>query len=215
MQSDNSNLNSREIIFFETGKKISQSAIIKGLTNNTLFEAIKELLTTIDDFNNSVLELAKVQNINIACKNVCEWCCHQAVYANSYELHYLSEYLKSNFSEVELNAIRSKVKLKLDKTNQLTEDENLIFKYPCPLLKEGSCIAYKARPVACRIYLSKNLESCLKFYKNPENVNYYPELLDFPLTAGRLMNEGFMSALFEDGIDTIEFRIEEGLSILI
>ena len=72
-------------------------------------------------------------------------------------------------------------------------------------------MAYKARPVACRIYLSSNLNSCLKFYNEPEDKNNYPALLNFPMRAGRLMNEGFKAALKAGGIVAKEFRIEEKL----
>jgi hypothetical protein len=69
--------------------------------------------------------------------------------------------------------------------------------------------------MACRIYLSTRLETCLEFYHHPENEQNYPALIDFPLKAGRMMNEGFMAALKENGIETAEFRLEEGLKIVL
>jgi hypothetical protein len=69
--------------------------------------------------------------------------------------------------------------------------------------------------MACRIYLSYKLESCLEFYRNPDNDANYPALLEFPLRAGQMMNEGFRAALKESGLETAEFRIEEGLSIVL
>lgn len=215
MQSKNNELSETELIFFDGGRKIAQSAIDKGLNNTTLFAAIKELYSTIDAFNDSILNLAKDKGVSVACKKGCEWCCHQAVYANSYEFHFLSDYLKDNFSFKEIQELKKKTKNKFDKTSKLSNEENLVFKYPCPLLHDGACLAYQARPVACRIYLSRSLESCLTFYQNPENETKFPDLLEFPLKAGRLMNEGFMSALLQEEIDTVEYRIEEGLTIML
>jgi len=69
--------------------------------------------------------------------------------------------------------------------------------------------------MACRIYLSTKLESCIKFYHHPENETDYPALIDFPLRAGRMMNEGFSAALKEFGIEAAEYKLEEGLRIVL
>ena len=49
--------------------------------------------------------------------------------------------------------------------------------------------------MACRIYLSTDVKTCHEFYKNPDNIENYPALLDFPMKAGKMMNEGFKAAL--------------------
>ena len=63
------------------------------------------------------------------------------------------------------------------------------------------------------IYLSTKLQTCLEFYHHPENETNFPALIDLPLRAGQMMNEGFRAALKESGIETAEFRLEEGLRI--
>lgn len=200
-------------IFYSDGYKLAQNAIDKGLTNKTLFEAIEQLYNSIDGLNDSILALAKRQNINVACFRGCHWCCHQAVFANSYELHYLSEKIKEKFTVQEVTGIIAKTTEKHNKTSSLIEEEVLRYKSPCPLLADGACSIYAARPMACRIYLSTKLESCLEFYHHPENEDNFPALIDFPLKAGRMLNEGFRAALKEHGIETTEFRLEEGLYI--
>jgi len=71
------------------------------------------------------------------------------------------------------------------------------------------CSIYDVRPMACRIYLSTNLDSCRRFYQQPEDESNYPALLDFPMRAGRMMNEGFKSALKTKGITARELRIDQ------
>jgi hypothetical protein len=63
--------------------------------------------------------------------------------------------------------------------------------------------------MACRIYLSSNLETCLKFFNTPEDKSNYPALLEFPMRVGRMTNEGFKAALKTNGVIAKEFRIEE------
>ena len=213
MTIENKHFSENDRIFYSDGYKLAQSAIEVGLSNETLFSAIESLYAAIDGLNDSIIALAERQNIKVACFKGCHWCCHQAVFANSYELHFLSEKIKKNFSSEGLADIIAKTDAKHAITSELSEDEVLLFKSPCPLLRDGSCTSYTARPMACRIYLSTKLETCLEFYKHPENETNFPALIDFPLRAGRMMNEGFRAALKEFGIETTEFRIEEGLHI--
>ncbi len=168
---------------------------------------------SVDSLIDSLLAYAEKKGIGVACHKGCEWCCHQAVFANSYETHYLSEYIKTNFTKEEREKTRVRAEQKNAKVQKLSEAEILKYKSACPLLVDGACSAYEARPMACRIYLSTRLESCLEFFQHPGNEKNYPALLDFPLTAGKMMNEGFAQALKENGIGTAEFRLEEGLSI--
>ncbi|MCA1760065.1 MAG: hypothetical protein LC658_09875, partial [Bacteroidales bacterium] len=108
--------------------------------------------------------------------------------------------------------IAARVGEKNKKLEKLSGESLLNSKFPCPLLDNGTCLAYSARPVACRIYLSANLESCLKFYQNPEEKNSFPALLQLPMRLGRMLNEGFKAALKTNGFKVEEFRIEEKLN---
>lgn len=202
-------------IFYSDGYRLALTAIEKGRSNDTLFSAIESLYQAIDGLNDSIIALAERQNIKVACFKGCHWCCHQAVFANSYELHFLSEKIKEKFSTDEFAEILKKTEEKCSITSKLTEDQILKYKSPCPLLVEGACSTYSARPMACRIYLSTKLDTCLEFYNNPENETNFPALIDFPLRAGRMLNEGFRAALKEYGIETAEFRLEEGLRIVL
>lgn len=202
-------------IFYSDGYRLAQTAIQQGFSNETLFAAIETLYAAIDGLNESITALAERQNNAVSCFKGCHWCCHQAVFANSYELHFLAAHIKNNFTAVELSGIIERTEAKCSVTSKLNEEDILKYKSPCPLLKNDACSVYSARPMACRIYLSTKLESCLEFYRNPEHESNYPELIDFPLKAGRMMNEGFRNALKEIGIETTEFKLETGLQIIL
>lgn len=213
MANDNKHFTENDRIFYSDGYKLAQSAIEQGLTNATLFGAIESLYAAIDGLNDSIVALAERQNMKVACHKGCQWCCHQAVYANSYELHYLSERIKAVVPKERIARWAEAAEFKYARTSVMNEEQIALHKSPCPFLENGACSIYPVRPMACRIYLSSRLETCLEFYRNPENKDNYPALIEFPLKAGRMMNEGFMAALKENGIDTAEFRLEEGLRI--
>ena len=204
------NLSEQDQAFYNDGYQLGKQAMLKT-GEKSLFESIKSMYQGIDDLIEALSQMALRQGINIDCKKGCAWCCKQAVFANSYEVHYLGKYIVENFSSEEKEKITNKATSKHEKTKDLNEQDGYNFKGDCPLLKNGSCSAYEARPMACRIYLSQKVSSCIQYYKTPEDESNYPALLDFPLQAGKMMNEGFTDALKEGGTFTAEFKLEDGL----
>ena len=169
------------------------------------------MYSAIDEFIDYFLEFAKTNNKPTDCKKGCSWCCYQPVFALNYEIETLNHFIRQNFNKQTRSGIQRRELLKQKKLAGLKGDELLNSKFPCPLLKYVYCLAYKARPMACRIYLSTEIETCLNFYNNPNDNENYPALMQFPMRIGRLMNEGFKSALKSNGVVLNEFRIEEGI----
>ena len=199
-------------MFFNDGYQLGLDAVKDGYHEHTLFQAIEQMHQAIDQLIDSLAGMAQKQGLPVNCKKGCAWCCHQAVFANSYELKHLGHFIQKHFSAEQTQQVKKQSSAKNEITSALKQEQVLSYKSPCPLLKDGACTAYQARPMACRIYLSTRVASCLEFYKNPTDKDHYPALLDFPLRAGQMMNEGFMAALAEVGIETTEFRLEDGLN---
>lgn len=207
----NKNQRNIENAFYSDGYKLGMNVAVSDNDQSVLYESVSEMYEMIDNFNESISEFANKQNKQIDCKKGCEWCCHQPVFALDYELDYLIDYIKSNF-DIELQKeIKTKAENKNNKLSMLNETSLLNAKFPCPLLQDGACIAYQARPMACRIYLSQDVKSCIQFFINPGYDTSIPALLNLPLRTGQMMNEGFKAALKTNGIKTREFRIEEKL----
>lgn len=213
MGNENNHFSENDRIFYSDGYRLAQTAFQQEFSKTSLFAAIEELYAAIDGLNDSIIAMAIKQNLSVACYKGCHWCCHQAVYANSYEIHYLSAEIKKHLNSDELISLAKRTEAKHLLTSNLKEEEILKYKSPCPLLKDDSCSSYASRPMACRIYLSTKLETCLEFYNHPENEFNFPALIEFPLRAGRMLNEGFRAALKAQGVETAEFRLEEGLHI--
>lgn len=203
------NQKSIENAFFSDGYKLGMKVVMSENKKEILFESISEMYDAIDALIDSLTEFAKSNNQRIDCKKGCEWCCHQPVFALDYEMEYLNDFIQHNFDEESKIQIKNRAEQKNKKLSGLTETDLLNSKFPCPLLKNGACMAYKARPMACRIYLSSDVNSCLKFYQQPDDKSNYPALLNLTLRCGQKMNEGFKSALKTSGKVTVEYRIEE------
>jgi hypothetical protein len=88
--------------------------------------------------------------------------------------------------------------------------EQLRTRIACPFLEDGACAVYVARPMACRIYLSSSLSACRKDHDGPGDEKHFPELFEFPLRAGRMLNEGFVAYLKQSAVATTEMLLEQG-----
>lgn len=207
----NKNQKNIENAFYSDGYKLGMNVAVSENDQSVLYESVSEMYEMIDNFNESLSEFAKHQNQQIDCKKGCEWCCHQPVFALDYEMDYLIDFIKRNFDKPTQIEIKTRAENKNNKLSFLKETDLLNSKFPCPLLQNGACIAYRARPMACRIYLSLDVNSCVRFFKNPGKEDSIPALLNLPLRTGQMMNEGFKAALKTNGIITREFRIEEKL----
>ncbi|WP_297099043.1 YkgJ family cysteine cluster protein [uncultured Draconibacterium sp.] len=200
-----------EKAFFHDGHQLAMKAVEANMEQEVLHQSLKEMYAAIDRLIDSLFVYARQQNQSIDCKRGCSWCCHQPVFALDYELNYLKAFIEKSFDAETISEVAEKAKQKQAKLGNLKGDELMNAKYACPLLKDKTCMAYDARPMACRIYLSSDVKSCVHFYNQPDDKTTYPALLDMPMRLGRMMNEGFKSALKTNGIEAKEFRIEEKL----
>jgi len=200
-----------ESAFYSDGYQLGMQVCAASLSPEAMNSAISVMYNSIDSFIETFSELAQKKNQPVHCTKGCEWCCHQPVFALSFEMNFLTRYIETNFDVEAKNRIKFQAENKVKAFGFLNETELLNAKFPCPLLENGVCLAYSARPMACRIYLSSDVKSCLCFFNKPEDKNNFPALLSLPLRAGRMMNEGFKAALKNSGYQTKEYRIEEKL----
>jgi len=200
-------------VFYSDAYKIGMAATEGGLKKTPLLKAVEQIYLYIDRVIESLLAYAKKEGTKIYCRKGCSLCCHQPVYALTHEALFLQDYINDNFSKKETEDIFKKAREKDKLLTGLQPEELQNSKYPCPLLKNGTCMAYTARPMACRIYLSLSFESCRLFYDDPGIESEFPKIMHFPLQAGRMMNEGFKAALKQAGAETREYRVEESLLV--
>lgn len=202
--------------FFVDGYNIAELYLCKGVTKENLFDAIRHLYKSIDEFNDAFLLKTSADGKPSECKMGCSTCCYQTVLATPYELFYLADFVKKKFREDALNKIMERAEDKKKSTSVLKIDKLLKYKQACPLLhpEGGFCRAYQARPMACRIYLSASVKSCRDDLASPDDDSIFPDLYDLPLRAGRMMNEGFHACIrkkTDKNLQAFENTIDEGL----
>jgi len=210
-------MESKEIrrIFYRDGYRLAHSHLDQGLNAVNLKRAITELYQAVDELLGSFLERSDAEGQAVACQKSCAWCCYQEVFAVTHEFLYLQDYTLEHLTERQRKGILERAREKVMLTLNLPVEEQLKVRAACPFLEEGSCMVYEARPMACRIYLSSSEPSCKREFERPDNGANKPELFDFPLLAGRMLNEGFVAYLKQAGIRSSELPVEQGYSSMV
>ena len=202
-------------IFYRDGYRLASSYLDQELSAVQLSEAIRALYSAIDELLEAFMQRASTEGQPVDCKKGCSWCCHQEVFAITHEFLYLNDYVQKHLSEADRNNVleraREKVKISMNKS----VEEQLLIRSACPFLESDICMAYEARPMACRIYLSASEPSCRKEHDNPSDKRTFPGLFDFPLRAGRMMNEGFVTWLKQADLQVSELPMEQGFSSMV
>jgi len=197
-----------DTIFFNDGYNLAWKHLEWEISVLTMLNLTGEVYETIDGLMDSFISRCLHEGKKVDCRKGCYHCCHQAVFALPYEVLSLVHYIKDNLTD---NVIRE-IKKNTVRKNKITEGMNirqfLHYKSPCPLLLKGICAVYEARPMACRTYISSGNEGCLNEYNNPSDINIFPDLYEFPIYTGRMINEGICSYLTENQIYSTEWLIE-------
>ena len=210
-------MDSKEIdrIFYRDGYRIASQHLEEQVTAANLQAGIESLQRGVDDLLEAFLRRSADEDKPAACKKGCHWCCHQAVYAVTHEFLHISQYVLKNFTaerrDQSLKRAQERVLLKHNKS--LKEQSHL--KSPCPFLESGSCSIYPVRPMGCRIYLSSSVSACKRENDDPTNDRVFPDLFEFPLRSGRMLNQGFVAYLKQIGFQSSELPVEQGYSSLL
>lgn len=210
-------MESKEIrrIFYRDGYRLAHSHLDQGLSTSNITRAITELYHQVDELLGSFLDRTTSDGTPADCKMGCAWCCYQEVFAVTHEFLYLQDYALKHLTETQRVGILERSRKKVMLTLNLPVEEQLKVRAACPFLEEGSCMVYEARPMGCRIYLSSSEPSCKREHDRPGNGKNIPELFEFPLLAGRMLNEGFVAYLKQVGIKSSELPLEQGYSSMV
>ena len=103
----------------------------------------------------------------VACAAGCDLCCHLRVAATPAEVFGLLDYLRSAFDGDWFASFRARVAEAGARLAGLTRAEVLATNLPCPVLVDGRCAGYAARPLNCRAYHSLDRDACQRSFDNP------------------------------------------------
>jgi hypothetical protein len=195
-------------IFFRDGFNLARKYLAGRLSTDRLTMLMTAAYEAVDGLIISFRNRCLREGLDIDCHKGCSWCCHQAVLASTQEVLLISRYLSEAMGEERQQAVLRDTREKEAVTGSMSVMEFLNYLHPCPFLRDRACTIYPVRPMACRIYLSSDVGSCLALYRMPGDPQIIAALYDFPLRAGRSINEGIRAVLVQQGIITSEWLLE-------
>jgi Fe-S-cluster containining protein len=204
-----------ERIFYRDGFRLGLEHLEGGLGVETMKEAISALYEAVDSLLEAFLRRTEAEGRPADCRKGCAWCCHQAVFAVTHEVLFLKEYVREHSQGGEQAAFLERAREKSLASLNKELDEQLKLRIACPFLRKGACAVYPARPMACRIYLSWSEKACRREHGHPGGRQQLRELFEFPLTAGRMLNEGFVAGLKQRGLVSTELPLEQGYASVV
>lgn len=115
-----------------------------------------------------------------ACRAGCSLCCSLRVDTFAHDVFHLARHIRAHFTPVDLAALLGRLAAHAEKVLALTPFEHATQNIPCPMLREGCCSVYAARPHSCRRHHSQDLAACQYTYDHPTDIET-PAAHDRPL----------------------------------
>ena len=146
-----------------------------GMESRALFDKAREperMATAVVTLHRRVDEAMAAtiegHKLALACAPGCSHCCHLRVQVQPYEAFHLAAWLRRHFGAARIATITSALRANAQRTRELGEEARKRTNLRCALLgDDGRCIAYEARPAACRRCHSLALQPCADFHANP------------------------------------------------
>ena len=152
---------------------------------------------------------ARPSSATIACREGCSYCCYQFVGAVAPEVFLLASALRAcrdpGFDTA--SVIDRCAPLK-----GLAAKDRVGLKLPCPVLVEGRCGAYAARPLVCRQTTSFDLDGCIEEFEG-KNMEAQIEVSSAHLSHAGTAHVVLLGAICAAGLSDTAFELSEALAI--
>ncbi|MBL6945324.1 MAG: hypothetical protein ISR47_01655 [Rhodospirillales bacterium] len=160
-----------------------------------------ERIQGIFDFTNERMSTMFPPAEPVACKSGCTYCCHLLFFTDALSVFLVADRLQKNCSPDSLAALKTRLNEFIDNGYGLTQ----VPRPSCPVLVDGLCMAYDARPLVCRAQNSLRVSECEdKHHGKLEMVVAH----DVPLRVWAVLLEGIAAGFAEAGLagnESLEF----------
>ena len=176
---------------------------------------INDLYYSIDDAAACELNrLRSEEQITPACGKGCSHCCRFHILTNSAEGYALAQFIKREFSEDEIRALRLRTKKWHDWDNSLpgrhpwnvyTQQTDFSdYDHSCPLLVNDACSIYRVRPVICRTHFVASHPRLCEAAGDPKKREGTPTVLSSVISATNCYSDAIREQIENEGKDFAE-----------
>lgn len=147
-----------------------------------------------------------------ACAEGCAYCCHIKVLVTAPEALAVAAHLRATLSPLALERLRERVVKAHRKTRGMSTEQRARARVPCPVLEDGRCLAYAARPLACWGANSQDVGACAQGFAHPEQDLSVPIYKPQGQIADAVRS-GLANGLGQSGLDAHLLELVAALAI--
>lgn len=203
--------NDSEENIIDAARRLVSKALRSGYTMETVAEISRNAISLAGGIL-AAARLVDGPSKPKACRAGCSYCCHLLVEVSVPELLSLVSYIGENNSRAELETLRQRVNETEQRIRGLNSYERLFTRLPCPLLSDGNCTVYPARPLACRGYSSYNWLFCAQDISRSRSWRLLP-LDETERNIFSSVSNGLVTGLKEEGLPSEALELIAALRI--
>jgi Fe-S-cluster containining protein len=143
--------------------------IAQSLSPEQFDHAMERSLATFDTLNERIIGQT---GIKLDCRAGCSICCSLRVEVFAHEIFLLARHIRGHFSADEISGLLGRLAAHAEKVLPLTVFEHATQNIICPLLQNGRCSVYAARPQSCRRHHSQDVAACQFTFDHPDDLEF-------------------------------------------
>lgn len=144
------------------------------------------------------------------CKSGCSYCCYIRVVVQAHEVFHLVQFMQAKLSPERIRQVLDQARENRKRIDPLTIQEHIATNIPCPLLGDGKCSAYPARPAKCRAYHSLDAGVCEAAHIDTTYSAPHPYDVPVTLEAASYQN-AFSQAVAQHRLDAGYYELNGAL----
>ncbi len=168
----------------------------------------RQALRRLDD---ALRRIPVVDKSPVACEAGCHYCCHLRVMVTPVEVFGLLDFMQARFTEEEFGEFRQRLRKSAERVRLVPGDRLLSVNIPCPVLVNGQCSAYAARPFNCRSYHSLDRDACQRSFENPERPGQGHPQFSKVARVHESCQAGLLKQTAEAGYDSRQYELVTAL----
>jgi Fe-S-cluster containining protein len=142
-------------------------ATVTTLKSGTDVDSCTALVAKVDRRFEATFKRLRKQGAPVACRSGCSFCCHLRVTLAPHEAIALFHFLRARIPAPLAQEIEQRVLANAEQIAHMTEEQHWLTNVKCAFLVDGRCSAYGARPMACSLHHSLDVQACEQSYANP------------------------------------------------
>jgi Fe-S-cluster containining protein len=141
--------------------------IARSFTPEEFDGAAQSALQFMDALN---AEIIQQRGVKLACCEGCGVCCSLRIDVFAHEVFLIAHHIRRHFTAGEMADLMARLAAHADKVRPLTTFEHVTQNIACPLLQNGRCTVYAARPHSCRRHHSQDFATCQYTFDHPDDL---------------------------------------------